>query len=119
MPPTAPCVFFLQGRCRNGAGCTFLHEAPKTQTTSQTAQSWRRPATAVLPLAPPKISPVATPPRGVFIPCRFYQAGDCSRGDLCHFAHVKPTPLVDPRSGGVYENRNGIPVSDSLQIGYV
>ncbi|KAF8421480.1 hypothetical protein EV426DRAFT_201556 [Tirmania nivea] len=112
MPPTAPCTFFLQGRCRKGAGCTFLHEAPKAQTTAQTAQSWRRATTAALPLAPPKIGPAAAPPRELFIPCRFYQAGECIRGDLCQFAHVKPTtPLVDPGSGGITENRNRMPVN--------
>ena len=117
MPPTASCIFFLQGRCRKGAGCTFLHEAPKAQTTPQTAQSWRHATTTVLPITPPKISPGAAPPRQLFIPCRFYQAGDCTRGDLCQFAHVKPTyPLVDLGSDGVSENHNGILVSDLLLL---
>ncbi|RPB20582.1 hypothetical protein L211DRAFT_791862 [Terfezia boudieri ATCC MYA-4762] len=117
MPPTAPCIFFLQGRCRKGAGCTFLHEATKAHTP-QTAQSWRRPTTAALPLAPSQTNPAVVPPRGAFIPCRFYQAGDCTRGDLCQFAHVKPTtPLVDPVSGEISDNRNGIPVKPSGDSG--
>ncbi|KAI5845347.1 hypothetical protein BZA05DRAFT_408164 [Tricharina praecox] len=53
MAPTRPCIFFQQGRCRNGDGCTYSHIAA--------------PATAVPPSAAATPTPIRQRPAGAVV----------------------------------------------------
>ncbi|KAI5779960.1 hypothetical protein DFH27DRAFT_520116 [Peziza echinospora] len=105
MAPTAVCTFFLQGRCRNGASCTFLHQnlqgSPKAVKVDQ---NWRQSGSkqksqkeTVLPVSTPRPSVRAPPPVDLFIPCKFFQAGYCMKGDSCTFQHVAPSSSIMPQ----------------------
>jgi len=76
-PPTPeaakkPCVFFQNGRCRNGEKCPFAHI--KIDVDAEAAAS-----AAMAGLA---ISPAS----GVR-QCRFFAAGNCRAGSSCKFSH--------------------------------
>ena len=83
MAPTKPCIFFQQGRCRNGVSCSFSHTA------------------VAVPLAiRPRLTGAGAggaPSEGLLVPCRFFQKGFCARGQECGFAHVAaPSNAVAP-----------------------
>jgi hypothetical protein len=111
-----PCVFHQQGRCRNGATCPFAHQTVPTAILEK--KDWRRGKRCdsmaealeesagrprqsskdtadpdemrpLLPrrriIHPPKPTGL---PDGLFVPCKFYQRGYCSRGATCAFGHV-------------------------------
>ncbi|KAK5636980.1 hypothetical protein RRF57_012692 [Xylaria bambusicola] len=59
-----PCVFFQQGRCRNGNACRFSHASP--------------PAVNRHPRPDPRAQ--------VF--CKFYLQGICKHGDKCPYRHA-------------------------------
>ncbi|KAK0732491.1 hypothetical protein B0T21DRAFT_291060 [Apiosordaria backusii] len=86
-PAKLPCMFFAQGRCRNGSSCTFSHDAAPGSTT--------RPDTASGP------KPTDTRDAKAKVTCHFFLKGACLKGDSCPFAHpesVNPSPAVG--SGG-------------------
>ena len=103
-PPKAhfrtPCRFFLEGRCRKGAACTFLHIAPPAQPppgmlSLDPAAAAAAAASASLlnlrgTLALQQVREVATA-AGLFrTPCRYYAEGYCRAGDACTFIHGAP-----------------------------
>ncbi|KAH8667774.1 hypothetical protein BGZ61DRAFT_483690 [Ilyonectria robusta] len=83
--PAVICRFHLQGFCRAGDKCIFVHE-----TTEST------PAPQVAPLA-----------EQAKLPCKFFLRGHCSRGEQCAFSHdqapsgeaaATKTPSADTRA---------------------
>ncbi|GAW12967.1 hypothetical protein ANO14919_023420 [Xylariales sp. No.14919] len=63
---STPCIFFQQGRCRNGDACRFSHAA----TTASTA-----------PNTHPRPDPRS------HVPCKFYLEGICKQGTNCPYRH--------------------------------
>ncbi|KAK4452505.1 hypothetical protein QBC34DRAFT_397735 [Podospora aff. communis PSN243] len=73
------CIFFAQGKCRNGQACSFSHA-----TVSEPTQE--RP----LPSAVEATNRASEPSEGDSrknVTCRFYSLGACLKGDLCPFSH--------------------------------
>ena len=73
------CVFFAQGRCKEGGACRYLHLQPTTCTFGE----WRlkpSPVTALQqPLVPAKSTKI----------CTFFARGQCTKGEACRFSHPK------------------------------
>ncbi|KAK0669096.1 hypothetical protein QBC41DRAFT_112607 [Cercophora samala] len=77
-----PCVFFSQGRCRNGESCLFSHDPtlvkPVWTGSASTGEQDAKTSTSK-------------------ITCHFYLKGACLKGDSCSFAHpesAQPTSMV-------------------------
>ncbi|KAI0691467.1 hypothetical protein C8T65DRAFT_816901 [Cerioporus squamosus] len=94
---TAPpaCQFYLQGACRFGDGCHYLH--PRTPRTPIVP---RPPSASVLQPLAPAFTPVESVflrgSAGAFGSCKFYAQGKCSKGSACPFPH--PAPKQSPNS---------------------
>ncbi|KAI0114097.1 hypothetical protein GGR51DRAFT_505481 [Nemania sp. FL0031] len=77
---STPCIFFQQGRCRNGDSCRFSHASASTSTSTT-----------------PKIRP---DPRSQVL-CKFYLEGICKQGTNCPYRHEQPgsssSAQVSPR----------------------
>src|SRR5688572_26780741 len=75
----APCLFFAQGKCRNGQACSFSHSfVPEPLKETSLAADMKA------------TSPVATSPGGDTrkqVTCHFYLLGSCLKGDSCPFSH--------------------------------
>ncbi|KAJ7460952.1 hypothetical protein B0H11DRAFT_2057549 [Mycena galericulata] len=105
-----PCKLFLQGRCKHGDKCKFVHQAetahnaPKANKQSPPAAASSQPAAVVLSSAASStvestIRPtvegrgtLASPqtrsrPKKGEIPCRAWREGECLKGAKCWFAH--------------------------------
>ena len=88
-----PCVFFLRGRCRKGAKCTFSHAVTEARAAARPLLRCARDD------PPPTLAAQVAPP-----PCKFYsQPGGCAKGASCPFAHdacaaaaPPPPPLIEP-----------------------
>ncbi|KAF6810686.1 hypothetical protein CMUS01_13413 [Colletotrichum musicola] len=63
---TTICRFYLQGGCRAGIDCVYVHEGRKA------------------PAGPSKVAVAVDRP-----PCTFFLRGLCSRGEQCAFSHSK------------------------------
>nr|CDP22409.1 Putative protein of unknown function [Podospora anserina S mat+] len=80
-----PCVFFTQGRCRNGSTCSFFHDPVLAKlawagSTSTADRDDKAPTSKIT--------------------CHFYLKGACLKGDTCSFAHPeshRPPPVVDTK----------------------
>ncbi|KAI0512792.1 hypothetical protein F5B22DRAFT_293623 [Xylaria bambusicola] len=59
----APCIFFPQGRCRNGDACRFSHDSP------------------------PPVNPHPRPDPRAQVLCKFYLQGICKHGAKCPYRH--------------------------------
>ncbi|KAJ8127632.1 hypothetical protein O1611_g6005 [Lasiodiplodia mahajangana] len=68
---STPCIFFRQGRCRNGDGCRFSHAS----TTPASASTF---ASDSVPKIPDPRSQVL---------CKFYLEGICKQGTHCPYRH--------------------------------
>jgi hypothetical protein len=58
------CKFFLDGGCKKGDDCQYLHPEPEPEPESEEETKGR--------------------------PCRFYAKGHCRKGDACDFTHDDP-----------------------------
>ncbi|KAI1195237.1 hypothetical protein F5X97DRAFT_308803 [Nemania serpens] len=63
---STPCIFFQQGRCRNGDACRFRH-----------ATTASNPASIPGPRSDPRSR----------VPCKFYLEGICKHGTNCPYRH--------------------------------
>mmetsp|Transcript_13216 Transcript_13216/g.25302 ORF Transcript_13216/g.25302 Transcript_13216/m.25302 type:complete len:597 (-) Transcript_13216:159-1949(-) len=66
------CIFNLQGRCRNGVSCRFLHKSVPTEP---------EPVTKVFELKKKKSETEQKPL------CQYFLAGGCRYGASCHYRH--------------------------------
>ena len=97
--PPRPCIFFNQGRCRNGEDCRFAHIS----------------------------GPLPPGPQNYRIPkqCRYFVRGNCAFGDNCRFTHAvsvaAPPPMPSYNEGGVTYNIGGssLNISPVYSIGAV
>lgn len=64
---STPCIFFQQGRCRNGDVCRFSHSSDLTSPPASDARLRRDPRSQV--------------------PCKFYLEGICKQGVVCPYSH--------------------------------
>jgi hypothetical protein len=82
----------MQGFCRNGDSCNFIHENKSLQNRFGPVAS-AFPATERLDINPA----AATHPRGAANStriCIYFTRGSCKRSDTCQYVH--PTPIVPP-----------------------
>ncbi|KAI1163255.1 hypothetical protein F5B18DRAFT_620230 [Nemania serpens] len=63
---STPCIFFQQGRCRNGDACRFRHATPASTPAS---------------------IPDSRPDPRSQVPCKFYREGICKQGANCAYRH--------------------------------
>ncbi|KAI1190650.1 hypothetical protein F5B17DRAFT_49576 [Nemania serpens] len=63
---STPCIFFQQGRCRNGDACRFRHATPASTSAS---------------------TPDLRPDPRSQVPCKFYLEGICKQGTNCPYRH--------------------------------
>jgi len=77
-PSKTPCRFFAQGACRNGGTCSFSHD---TGTFARQGEAIQPAEDGVT------YRPGSSEDTRALVPCRYYLAGSCLKGDSCPFAH--------------------------------
>ena len=95
-----PCKFFLEGFCRDGRACKFLHqEIPRFQTEQDARGRHRNPPPLIMreerPPARGRKRSREDPPRDREAPrvCKFWRQGFCRDGNACPFLHdAAPEP---------------------------
>ncbi|KAG6328258.1 hypothetical protein ID866_10831, partial [Astraeus odoratus] len=75
-----PCRFYARGSCREGTDCKFSHDilpvasgGVGSATDTHAAKSTRRSGTSF--------------GNEHQLPCRYWKAGNCTKGLTCRFAH--------------------------------
>ena len=97
-------MFYMRGMCNKGAQCRFVHPADVQPTQSSTSSA------PLLTGSSSSINQAEKSEKDAFdlemveralpkvsIACKFYLAGNCTRGDTCRYAHVdaSSTPSED------------------------
>lgn len=85
---TIPCIFFPQGRCRNGDSCGFIHErTTSTQNHTSTFPAIGRLGTTSTAATRVASTAQATPDSRASVPCKFVSSAGGCRNDPCPYLH--------------------------------
>ena len=93
-----PCFKFREGNCKLGKKCPYSHD-PRAHSEPRNPRKPSRPKTK----SPPKNKTKLTKEEMAKIPCTFFKAGKCKRGDKCYYMHESTAaaaakPKAKPRS---------------------
>lgn len=100
------CKFFPQGHCMNGNSCPFRHELPAGLTLPPMADA------ASFTIGRNGTHP-ALPHEKPVMPCHFFQAGKCKKGDQCPLAH---SPSLRVSADGSRLDRQSAPTASTQPL---